>query len=188
MSNIIGILTLTATAVYAVLTYFILKVSRNQLETIFRPYITITHRLTKKTTIKLYIKNTGKTNAENLHLRIDRNFYQLAGKRYDLAEHYAFKNIIESFPPEAQLTFALMSSVQLHKNSFDKDTQSPVFSIIASYSYSGKSVEEKTTIDLRPYVSTFMPDPSIEDRLEDLTKEISEIKEIVTKLSSNNDE
>jgi len=183
MTNSIGILTLTATAIYAILTYYILKASRDQLDTIFRPYITITHRLTRKTLIRLYIKNTGKTNAEDLELQIDRNFYQLTGKEYNIAEHYAFKNPIDTFPPEAQLVFSLMSTAQLPANSFDKNTQSPIFSITAKYSYSGKTVTEKTTIDLKPYMSTFMPDASIEDRLEDLTKEISEIKEIVSKLA-----
>jgi hypothetical protein len=130
MTNIIGILTLTTTAIYAILTYYILKASKEQLNAIFRPYISITHKLTHKTTIKLYIKNTGKSNAKNLRLIIDKDFYQLKGKQNNIAEHFAFNNVIETFPPDAQLTFALMSSVQLYSDSIDEKTQSEVYPIV----------------------------------------------------------
>ena len=178
MTTIISFLTLIVTGIYAYLTYRIVQASKEQSESVFRPYITITHRLSTQTLIKLYIRNTGKTNACNLRLQIDRDFRQLDSKREEdnIANNFAFNNVIETFPPGSELKFSLMSTIALHAESY---AQPFIFTITATYSYVDKTVTEKTTIDLRPYKGTFLPDYSVEDGLEALRKEISEIKEII---------
>lgn len=183
MTEIIGWLNLFVASVYAFLTYKIVKTSKEQSESVYRPYITITHHLSSKTLINLYIKNTGKTNANKLQLKIDKDYFQVNPnlQEHNIANNYAFTNIIETFPPDSQLKFALMSSVALHSPNVEKEGQPFSFTITATYSYSAKTVEEKTTIDLRPYMGTFLPDKSVEDKLEDLITELSEIKEVLKK-------
>jgi hypothetical protein len=68
-------------------------------------------------------------------------------------------------------------------SSFWGTAQSPVFSITANYSYADKEISEKTVIDLRSYKSTFMPDYSIEERLEILTEEIIKLNDNVKQLA-----
>jgi hypothetical protein len=181
MTTIISFLTLIITGVYAYLTYRIVQASKEQTESVFRPYIVITHRLSSETLIRLYIKNTGKTNACNLRLQIDRDFRQLdrKGEEQNIAKNFAFNNVIETFPPGSELKFALMPTVALYSDTSEKYPQPFIFTITATYSYADKTVTEKTTIDLRPYKNTSLPDYSVEDKLEALTKEISEIKEII---------
>jgi len=183
MSEIIGALNVVIAAIYSFLTFRIVKTSKQQAEAIYRPYVTITHRLSSETLISLFIKNTGKTNAQNLKLQIDKDFFQInrSIQEFNIAKHFAFTNVVESFPPESELKFSLISSAALNSESWQNDGQPPVFKIIATYSFSDKTVTEATTIDLRPYHNTFLPEPSVEDRLKKLTEELKEFKELVGK-------
>jgi hypothetical protein len=176
MSNIIAGLTLVVTGIYAYLTYRIVKASKQQVEALIRPFIVVTHRLTNQGLIRLYIKNTGKMAAENLQLTIDGDYFQIARKDYNIAENFVFKNTVASFPPESELTFALTPTVALQQDEKQQGSQPRVFSITASYGYLGKSVAERTTVDLRVYDKTFMPDPSIQDKLEKLTEALVDLK------------
>jgi hypothetical protein len=184
ITNVIGILNVAVAALYAYLTYRIVKASREQAEVVFRPYITITLNRSSDTVITLCVKNTGKTNAQNLRLRIDRDVYHLDSRteEYNIAKLYAFTNVIGSFPPELELTFPLISSIALQSEKSRSEIKETVFEIEASYSYGRKTVTEKTVVDLRSYIGIWMPEPSIEDRLKEITtEEVKEFKELIKK-------
>ncbi len=154
-----------------------ISVMREQIEATYRPYITVTHRLTSNALLNLRICNTGNTNAENLRLEIDRDFYQLGtNENYNLAKLHAFTNSIESFPPGAELTFSLGPGIILHGKNNDEEKQPLVFRITSTYSFLGKTVRETTTVDLRPYTYTFTnPDP-IEKQIRELTDVLKKLK------------
>lgn len=178
------------TAVYVILTYRISKsnersvlVMKEQAEAFYRPYVTITHELTHENLFHLLIKNTGKTNAENLKLNIDKNYYQIGkhNEKFNIANLPAFKNVIESFPPETEIMLSLVPGFVLENKTPD-DTETPtVFKITASYSYADKSVTETTTIDLRPYQNTFIKREPIEKEVSKLWEVLKEIRDILSK-------
>lgn len=149
---------------------------REQTEAVHRPYVTVTHRMTSDSILYLDVTNTGKTNAEKLELHVDRDFWQPGPKtgNYNLFETPAFSNIIESFPPGASLTFALGPGLMTHGDRANVEETPLVFEITASYSIGSRRVEEKTTIDLRPYGYTFTkPDP-VEKQIKNLTAVIKD--------------
>jgi hypothetical protein len=183
ITNIIGLLNVAVAALYAYLTYRIVKTSRQQAEVVFRPYIVITLKRSSNTTITLCVKNTGKTNAQNLRLRIDRDVYHLDNRKeeYNLAKLYAFTNVIASWPPELELTFPLISSIALQNEESRSMIKETIFEIEASYSYGSTTVKEKTTIDLNSFIGIWMPQSSIEDHLGEISKEVNNLSELIKK-------
>lgn len=175
------------TTIYVVTTNKILKANRqvvdlmqDQLEASLRPYVlTSTFIVAGNGMICLKISNTGKTAAQNLQLKLDRDFYQYGKKevRYNLANAYAFQNTIETFVPGAELVFYIGMGFQI----FDDNTNSKLtptqFTITATYKYSEKTVSEKTTIDLQAYRMTSLPpQEAIVTQLKEIVKAISKHK------------
>jgi hypothetical protein len=83
---------------------------QEQTEAINRPYIAVsTFLVPRSVMIYLKIENIGKTAAHDLHLTLDRDFYQLgrSGTEDNLATFSAFTQPIKTFPPGAQLVFPL---------------------------------------------------------------------------------
>lgn len=189
---VLNFLLVCITAIYAGLTHRISKanekavaVMKEQSEAFYRPYLTVTHELNHESFIYLLIKNTGKTNAENLKLSIDKNFYQLDkhSEEYNIINLPAFTNQIESFPPGAEITLFLLHGALLEKATPNDPETPTVFKITATYSYAGKTVIERTTVDLRPYRNTFLKSGAIEKEISKLREKLNEIKELLVKKS-----
>ena len=133
---VLNSLLVIVTAAYVVLTYRIMESSRHtteimkeQAESFYRPYISVTHTLGRTTLISLHIKNTGKTNAQRLQLKIDRDFFQL-GRRNDelnIARLPLFANEVESFPPDAEVVLSLGSTVAFKDKTPDDPDLPPVY-------------------------------------------------------------
>jgi hypothetical protein len=159
-------------------------VMREQAEYLVRPYITVTHNFSGETTaIRLCIANTGRSNAEKLRLSIDKDFCQFGRKDHNLADVYVFQNTIEHFAPDAKLFFPILSSLEVQER-FKENPLTPfVFTITATYSFAGKTVTEKTTVDLRIYRGIWMPPATIQEKLTELTKELKDFKDTVYHIS-----
>lgn len=176
------------TGVYAALTRRIAKSNEltvaamsSQIKTMIRPYVTITLSQTSETMVSMKIANIGKSNAENVRLQMDRDFFQLGRKDYNLAELYVFQNVIPSFPPESQLVFPLLSSLVV-QDSKNEDPLSPsIFTITAAYSFAGETVTERTMIDLKVYRGIWMPSKTIQEELSEVTTELKELKDFLKK-------
>lgn len=186
----LNILLVIITAIYAGLTHRIARtnekavaVMKEQAEAFYRPYITVTHELTHESLIHLLIKNTGKTNAENLRLSIDKKFYQIGkhNEQFNIANLPAFTNVIESFPPETEIMLSLVPGVALEKATPDDPETPTVFKITATYSYAGKTVTEHTTVDLRPYRNTFLKREPLEKEVSKLREVLKEIRDLLAK-------
>ncbi len=174
----------SVTGYYAFVTKRILETNnkavlamREQTEAIYRPYIAISHFLDENALIRLVIKNTGHTNAQQLRLKIDRDFYQqgLAEEAYNLKSLFLFNNEIQNMPPNTEFLLSLIPTAAIAKNSEQVNSMTPVvFNITATYSFGGKSVTETTSIDLRVYEYTFLSVGSVEVQLAKLNKRLDE--------------
>ena len=173
------------TAFYAWATFRILQanekvvsIMREQSEALSRPYISIsTFLVPKSSVVYLRIWNAGKIAAIKLRLELDRDFYKYgkAQEQYNLAGLSAFQNIIDCFPPNAELVFALAQGFVIFGSNSDSNVTPPSFSIKATYSYSQKTVTETTSVDLKPYLNS-QPEPApLLDRLEAIEKAIGKI-------------
>lgn len=147
------------TTVYACLTHRISKanqqvvqVMREQSDALNRPYV-IVAAVTEPGSPNLYLRisNSGKTAAEKLRLKLDRDFYMWADKSLNLSGQHIFRHEIASFAPGAVLTFGLIQSFKLFGKDSDHKVTPLVFKVQATYRYLGNSVEEETIIDLQQF-------------------------------------
>jgi hypothetical protein len=154
------------TAAYAALTFGILQANRRivaemqaEREAGMRPYIAIAPFLPPHSQLfYLRIANTGKTAATDLRLEIDRSFFRHGREdpKWNLQTFAAFREPVETFAPDNQLMFALGSAVTLYGEGAKPEVTPLVFHVKATYSFADKRVEERTVVDLRPYLASEM--------------------------------
>lgn len=151
------------------------EVMREQVRSLSRPYIQVTPWVrTGSTLMMLTIRNAGSTNAKNLKLSMDRDFYfngeKGAGK--NLREFSAFAEIIECLPPHAELVFHLGVGHVI----FGKAEHSPSrFTITADYDFEGEHASEATVVDLHPFQFTAQPIDPVAEQIEKLSQALREI-------------
>jgi len=185
-----GILVLI-TGFYAWATFRILRanekvveVMHEQAEAVTRPYISVAPILEPDNPIfYLRISNSGKTAANKLKLTIDKSFYKFGEKsgERDLATFAAFNQVIESFPPGAEITFSLAQSFVLFAEDADKEILPQSFTITAEYSYGEKTVKEDNIIDLKAYLGADIPQDPYIRKLKDISKAIDKVANNVAK-------
>lgn len=150
-------------------------VMREQMRSLSRPYIQVTPWVrTGSTLMMLTIRNAGSTNAKNLKLSMDRDFYFNGEKRPggNLREFSAFNEIIECLPPRAELVFHLGVGHVV----FGKSVHCPTrFTVTADYDFEGEHTSEATVIDLQPFQFTAQPIDPVAEQIEKLTQKINEI-------------
>lgn len=151
------------------------SVMREQMRSLSRPYIQITPWVrTGSTLMMLTIRNAGSTNAKNLKLSMDRDFYfngeKAIGK--NLREFTAFAGVIECLPPRAELSFHLGVGHMIFRNA----EHSPIrFTITAEYDFEDEHASETTVVDLQPFQFAAPPIDPVADQIEKLTQKLSEI-------------
>ena len=179
------------TAFYAWATFKILRanekvveVMHEQAEAVTRPYVSIAPVLEPDNPMfYLRISNTGKTSANKLKLTIDKSFHKFGEKsgKSNLASFAAFNNVIESFPPGAEIVFSLAQSFELFGEDADKEILPQSFTITAEYSYEDKTIEESNIIDLKAYFGANIPQDPYIRKLKDINKTIDKIARNVSK-------
>ncbi len=186
MIEILTAILVIVTGFYAWVTFKILKANesvlkemRGQQEALFRPYISISPVVyTDNPIFFLKVHNTGRSSADNLSLTIDKDFYQFGEKKDDrnLRNFSAFSSKIDSFVPNAQMLFYLAQGFVIFGKDAKKDITPSIFTVTAQYEFSGKSVQEQTVIDLRPYFKSAIPQDPIVSKLKDIKKSIDKKK------------
>lgn len=174
------------TGFYAWATFRILRanekvvaVMEKQAVAMGRPYITITPFVLSGTPlISLRIANTGQTAASNIRLTMDRDFYKFAEKQEgkNIATFVAFQQPIDMLAPGAELIFDLAQGFKIFAEDADEAIVPKVFTISASYKFPGGSVEERNTIDLRPFMESTQPRDLVVTELQEIRKAIENIK------------
>ena len=181
-----GVLVLI-TGFYAFVTFRMFRVNqeavaamREQIEGSLRPYVTVGLILEQFPIFHLKIANGGKTSANNLRLGISRDFFSFAekGDDHNLARLNAFNKEISCFPPGAELIFPLAQSFVVFGDKADPAVTPSQFSVTARYSYGGKTVEERTDLDLTAYLRT-APHPDVR------TSELSKIRECLEQIAKS---
>ncbi len=164
MNVVLAVVMTLSTLLYTWLTYLIVRSNRKTL--LFmqeqaleatRPYIAIAALPEPETPLFiLHIRNTGKTAASNLRLTLDRSFYQFGERRADrdISTFRAFQEPIVSFSPDAELMFYLAQSFVIFGDNADLSVTPSVFAVTATYSFAGRTVEERTTIDLNAFLQS----------------------------------
>lgn len=183
MNELLTAILVIVTGFYAWATFRILKanerivdVMKKQNDALIRPYITINTSVhPRHPLIYLKIINTGKTAAENLRLEIDRPFYQFGEGREEnnIANFPAFQKPIDCFPPGTSLCFDLAQGFIIFGKDANPNVTPTKFSIKAIYSYTEKTVEEVTNIDLQPYLNSRSEPDSLIEELEKIQKAIA---------------
>jgi hypothetical protein len=175
------------TAIYAYLTHRMAKASeasveamRDQSEAMLRPYVTAAPFIRPNTPfLYIRVKNTGKMGAQNLRLTFDRDFFQFGEKdraEKNLRTMSAFSTPIDSFPPGAELSFALGQGWVIFGENAQPDVCPTQFNITATYEFLGKVVEEVNRIDLRPYIGTEGEHDPVVEELERIRKVMEQKK------------
>ena len=184
-SNILTLALVIITFLYVIVTWRILVANRQvvrfmgeQLEASVRPYIvTSTFIVPGNRMICLRICNTGKEIAENLRLKLDKDYYPPRDKQeeeYNLREIYAFTKEIRTFVPGAELIFYLGTGNDIFKG--ENQRRPRQFTIQAIYNFSGKTISEETVLDLEAYRnSQLYPEEAIVTRLKNIESAIREL-------------
>jgi len=162
----------------------VVEVMHEQAEAVTRAYVSVAPILEPDNPIfYLRISNTGKTAANKLKLTIDKSFHKFGEKsgERDLATFAAFNQVIQSFPPGAEITFSLAQSFKLFAEDADKEILPQSFTITAEYSYASKTVKEDSIIDLKAYLGADIPQDPYIRKLKDISKAIEMVAKNVTK-------
>ncbi len=145
------------TAIYVWITHKILQanqkaieVMESQLKASTRPYIVIkTFTVHESQMILLSISNTGKSAADELILKIDKDFYRYGKNenQFNLKELNPLKNKTDHFQPGTELVYNLVDAVELFRNQGNTITPQQ-FTITAEYKYLSEAFAEKNIINL----------------------------------------
>ena len=173
------------TGFYAWATFRILRVNegvvaamREQTEAQLRPYVVISVAPRIGTTLLcLTVKNTGRSPAVNLRMKFDRDFFKNGEKREgnNVAALSAFTNPIESLAPDSQLIFNLGVGGTIFGSHADPSVCPTVFAIEATYKHGAREYAEKSTIDIRPMLSSTVEHDPVAEELKRLRESIERV-------------
>ena len=182
------------TAMFAGLTFFILRANRaavgamrEQMADQNRPFVAVTVQVRMGTpVIQLLIRNVGRSPAQNLRLRLDRDFFQFGEKSEsrNLAKQSAFSQQIDCLPPMSELLFDLGMGFKIFEGGADPTICPHTFEVSAEYEYGKNKYSEKTHVDLRPYIGTSVPKHPVVEELERVRQSIDKLTATV-KQSAN---
>lgn len=182
------------TAVFAGLTFFILRANRaavaamrDQMADQNRPFVAVTVQVRMGTpVIQLLVKNVGRSPAQNLRLHLDRDFFQFGekGEGRNLAKQSAFSQTIDCLPPLSELLFDLGVGHQIFAGGVDQAVCPHTFTVSAEYQHVKNTYSEQTHVDLRPYMGTSVPRHPVVEEMERVRKSIDKLTSTV-KQSAN---
>lgn len=162
------------TAVYAALTYGIMRANRDnvaamkaQTEALARPYIAVTpFTLPQNAIVFLRISNMGRTAAEGVHFELDRPYYRFgkADESQNLGALSVFSQPVSSIAPGSEFIFSLAMAPALYGDKNDEALTPLMFRVTATYRFFQKVVKEVTEVDLRPFRGMHMSyDPVVNE-------------------------
>jgi hypothetical protein len=127
----------------------------------------------------LEISNSGKSSAENVNLRFDRDVYQMGCSDRRINEMPLFSKTIATIPPGASYYVILWAGG-------DKPGSNLVpneLTIIADYQSLCRPIHEETILDVKIYEGQDYPPRSVEEHLKKLTQATDKIAVATGKLT-----
>lgn len=183
MATVVAVVTIA----YAMYTKRIVKEMQATREAEFRPYLIIDVVCTPELVFDLVIKNNGKTAAQKVSFKIDKD---IEGRwRNRVNEMPLFKEGIAFFPPGKEFVVAIGPSWRFLGKEKDTTKHPLSFAISCKYSYFGglKTVEESMIINLEEYMNTSFHSNEIAKSIkklgENVEKHLNEISKSAEKLS-----
>lgn len=188
MIEFLTLVLVVITGYYAWATRHILKANQNvvnlmadQQEAILRPYIAISQFCPPNDpSFYLKISNLGKTPARNLKITPNKDYINLADRVPSLKLHEfpAFTQVIENFPPGAEIIFYLGHCSTIFGKETEEEIKSSKIGFKLEYFFANKKNSETTTLDFRQYFhSDVTEDP--------YCKNLSKIDESIKKCSKS---
>jgi hypothetical protein len=178
------------TGIYCFLTYKIARSNRHfvsrldkQLEAEYRPYIVIRPELREHLFV-LIIENSGNSTANDLQLTISKDFFILnhsSGDDKNLRMYRLFNSTITDFAPKQHICLALASGMQIFGDRADPNGKPLFFDVNAKYRYNSKIIEEKTEVDLRPYLMSYIEN-DISKHVKNVCEEIKNVRKELRKM------
>lgn len=173
------------TAVYVILTFFILiQMRKEQIES-RRPYLNVRTYLRDRAVECLLIKNVGNSPAYKVKFDLDKNFYQHGKADRNIKEFPFFTDVIKSISPRTEYHFDLAQYQLFHEKDRNDNIIPTSFTITAKYSFRSiffrKKVKEKTTIDMKPTYMTKIVPSDILSELKILNDKIGELVNLLKK-------
>src|ERR1035437_5431244 len=106
-TELLTLLLVVVTTVYTCINFSMMKIAKRSVETMneqmeasLRPYIHFELKRYPGDLIYMHIRHSGKINAENLLLSLDKDFIPLGNERKEnLKESFLFKHGVASFTP-----------------------------------------------------------------------------------------
>ncbi|MBW8311439.1 MAG: hypothetical protein K0M64_05330 [Rhizobium sp.] len=170
------------TAIYAYLTHKMASTSqatlqemREQTWAATRPQVLVEPYVRPATPfLYLRVHNVGRTTANNLSLKLDKEFWQFGERKDDHALHMkrAFAEKIDALHPGQKLNFALAQGWKIFGNESNEAICPSYFTATASYTHAGRTISEKFPIDLSIYLGSEGEHLPIAEELEKLRKAI----------------
>jgi hypothetical protein len=126
--------------------------------------------------ICLTIRNSGPSAAEHVTLSIDRDFFAFgeAGDDKNLRNFSAFREPFDALGPGAEMIFYLGTGPQLLGPS--RNERTPLqFRVDAAYGFSDRTYQEATTVDLKPFLHSAVPQDPVAEEVEKVWREVKRL-------------
>lgn len=165
-TNLISLVLVVITGGYVFLTWRIarsngqmIKTMASQFKETIRPYITVSIAVREGVVFVLEIRNSGRSPAKDLTLKIDRDFYPFAtlSEERNIKNQTAFTSPISTFSPRETLTFDLSQGFNMDTEKEGKNLTPSEFLINASYEFSGTFYTEQFHISTKHYMGVHAP-------------------------------
>lgn len=154
-------------------------VMREQARSASRPYIQVQPWIrVGSTMLMLTIRNAGANAAQNLSLKMDKDFYSNGeqSESRNLRRYTAFVHPSESLAPRAEISFHLGAGHIVFSN---PDSCPQRFVVTAEYEFAGEKVVESHTIDLQPFLNSAQPIDPVAEQVEKLVEQLIKIEKKV---------
>jgi hypothetical protein len=147
-----------------------------QYESFIAPVISVTIQLKQTVVVCLKVKNNGHSAAKNLHLSLDKDFYQFGvfEEAKNMRNFLAFQQTIPSFSPGEEIFFPMSQGFNLGKSVEDRIITPYEFTVGVRYEFAGQPVNQQHEVNLQAYLQ------SQQDRSE-MLEELEKIRQVLEK-------
>jgi hypothetical protein len=168
-ADILTILLIVFTAIYAFLTFLILRKNaemvaqmKAQHESFIAPVVNTALGVKHGSMMCLSVTNTGQAPARNLRLTLDRDFHQFGktGLDNNIKQFPIFQERIAALARGEELFIMLVQGHEMN------DLTPSEFAIDLHYEFGGKSISERRELSLRPYMRTSQNKPELLHEIE----------------------
>lgn len=180
-TNLINVVLVIVTGLYVILTWRIAKANQGMLDNIreqyrdsLRPVISPRLQIRDQVVAVVVIRNSGRSPAYRLRLRIDQDFFQFAEPNRNIREFSVFNGEIPVFAPGEELPIDLAQGFNLDKEQDGKLITPSKFNITVAYASTDQEFEETVPIDIGPYLQTHHS-KSIGEWLGEIEKQVKKI-------------